>query len=45
MIYRPWVRDNTKHWQVFEDDHHIKRFLELVDEFSSTSIDQGHDEA
>lgn len=40
MRHRPLIPDNVKHWQVFEDDQHIRRFLELIEEFSSTHIDQ-----
>jgi hypothetical protein len=43
MKYRPSIPDNVKHWQVFEDDQHIKKFLEMVDEFSATHIDQEDD--
>jgi len=38
--HRPSIPDNVKHWQVFEDDQQIKRFLELIKEFSSTHIKQ-----
>jgi hypothetical protein len=38
--YRPSIPDNVKHWKVFEDDLEIKRFLEAVDEFSTSHIDQ-----
>ena len=31
--YRPYVRDNVKHWKVFHDDLEIKKFLELIAEF------------
>lgn len=34
------IPDNIKHWQVFEDDQKIKIFLELIEEFSATHIDQ-----
>ena len=40
MFYIPLVYDNTKHYQVFEDDQEIHLFLELGDEFSNTCIDQ-----
>jgi hypothetical protein len=41
--YRPCVPDNVKHWKVFEDDIEIKIFLETVDEFSASHIDQDQD--
>ena len=37
---RPSIPDNTKYWQVFEDDMHIKRFLELSGEFVNTQIEK-----
>jgi len=40
LRYQPSILDNVKHWQVFEDGQHIKIFLELVEEFSTTHIDQ-----
>jgi ribonuclease HI len=40
MRYKPSIHDNVKHWQVFEDDQQIKNFLEMIDEFSATHIDQ-----
>jgi ribonuclease HI len=42
--YRPSIPDNVKHWKVFEDDFKIKRFMEIVEEFSNLHIDQGHDD-
>jgi hypothetical protein len=41
--YRPSIPDNVKHWKVFEYDIEIKRFLEIVDEFSALHIDQDLD--
>jgi hypothetical protein len=38
--YMPSVPDNVKHWKVFEDDLEMKRFLETVDEFFDSHIDQ-----
>ena len=38
--YRPSIPDNVKHWKVFEDDLEIKRFIEIVGEFSALHIDQ-----
>jgi hypothetical protein len=36
MMYRPSIPNNIQHWQVFEDDEQISKFLEMVDEFSET---------
>ena len=33
--YKPSVPDNIKQWRVFEDDIEIKKFLELIGEFSN----------
>jgi hypothetical protein len=41
--YRPSIPDNVKHWKVFEDDLEIKRFLETVEEFFVSHIDQDPD--
>jgi hypothetical protein len=40
MRQKPSIPNNVKHWQIFEDDEQIKKFLEMVDEFSETHIDQ-----
>jgi hypothetical protein len=40
MRHRPSIPNNVQHWQVFEDDEKIKQFLEMIDEFSETHIDQ-----
>ena len=39
MRYRPSIPDNIKHWQVFEDEEQMKRFLDTVGEFSNMEID------
>ena len=39
IVNRPSIPDNTKYWQVFEDDMQIKIFLELSGEFVNTLID------
>ena len=36
---RSSIPDNSKYWQVFEDDMQIQRFLELSEEFVNTPID------
>jgi ribonuclease HI len=40
MRHRPSIPDNVQHWQVFEDDEQLRKFLESVDEFSETYNDQ-----
>jgi hypothetical protein len=40
IINRPSIPYNIQHWQVFEDDEQIKKFLEAVGEFSETHADQ-----
>jgi hypothetical protein len=40
LRHKPSIPNNVQHWQVFEDDEQIKQFLEMVDEFSETHIDQ-----
>lgn len=29
-----------KHWQIFEDDEHLKSFLQVIDDFSFLQIDE-----
>ena len=36
----PSILNNVQHQKVFEDDEQIRQFLEMVDEFSETHIDQ-----
>ena len=31
--------DKVKHWQVFKDEDQVKRFMEMVGEFSNLVID------
>jgi hypothetical protein len=38
--YKPSIPNNIRHWQVFEDDEQIKKFLAAVGEFSETHADQ-----
>lgn len=40
MKYRPSLPDNVQHWKVFDDDYELNRFLQVIDEFSETKIDQ-----
>jgi len=44
MRYKPSIPDNIKHWKAFGDDQQIKMFLEIINEFSFTSIDQDGEE-
>ena len=39
IVNMPSIPDNTKYWQVFEDDMQIKIFLELSGEFVNTKIE------
>ena len=43
IVNRPSIPDNSKYWQVFEDDMQIRRFLELSEEFVNTPIDTEND--
>ena len=43
IVNRPSIPDNSKYWQVFEDDMQIRRFLELSGEFLNTPIDTEND--
>ena len=43
IVNRPSIPDNSKYWQVFEDDMQIKRFLELSGEFVNTHFDNEND--
>jgi hypothetical protein len=38
VIFRPSIPDNLQHWQVFEDDDQIIRFMENRKEFTNTQI-------
>ena len=38
--YRPSLLDNVNFWKVFENDDELSKFLQIVDEFSDTHIDQ-----
>jgi hypothetical protein len=40
MRHKPSIPKKFQHWQVFEDDEKIKQFLEMVDGFYATHIDQ-----
>jgi hypothetical protein len=38
--YKPSIPDNIRHWQIFEDDEQIQKFLIAIGEFSETHPDQ-----
>jgi hypothetical protein len=38
VIFRPSVLDNMNHWQVFDDDKHVIKFLTHMHEFSDFGI-------
>jgi len=39
--HRPYVPDNVKNWQVFEDDQQIQNFLHFTGEFEGLTIEEG----
>lgn len=41
--YKPSVPDNVKSCKVFEDDEQIKWYIEVVEDFSNSTIDQGEE--
>jgi ribonuclease HI len=46
VIFRPSIPDNFKHWQVFNDDKQILRFMNNLQEFSDFEVDwkeEGHE--
>jgi hypothetical protein len=40
---RPFVLNNIKHWQVFQDDREIKIFMECIEEFAYIQNDNEED--
>lgn len=40
MRHRPSIPNNIQHWQVFEDDEQLWKFLEIVDGFVEMHADQ-----
>ena len=40
MRHRPSIPNNIQHWQVFEDDEQLRKFLESIDEFVEMHTDQ-----
>ena len=43
IVNRPSITDNSKYWELFEDDMQITIFLELSGEFVNTHIDTEND--
>ena len=43
IMNRPSIPNNSKYWQVFEDDMQIKRILELSGEFVNTQVESEND--
>ena len=43
IVNIPSIQDNSKYWQVFEDDIHIKIFLKLASDFVNTRVDNEND--
>jgi len=42
--YKPSIPNNVKHYQVFKEDEKVKQFIEVVGEFSNSTIDQVEEE-
>jgi hypothetical protein len=40
MRHRPSIPNNIQHWQVFEEDEQVRKFLEMVDNFAKIHADQ-----
>jgi hypothetical protein len=40
MRHEPSISNNIQHWQVFEDDEQLRKFLESIDEFVEMHSDQ-----
>jgi hypothetical protein len=40
MRHKNSIPNNVYYWQFFEDEEQIKHFLEMVDDFYKTHIDQ-----
>jgi hypothetical protein len=38
--HRPAFPDNIVHWQVFDDDKQINRFMQMSEEFDNLSVDE-----
>jgi hypothetical protein len=40
MRHRTSIPNNIQHWQVFEDDEQLRKFIEMIDELVETHVDQ-----
>ena len=40
VMHKPFVPDNVKSWQVFEDDKQMQKLLTLTREFDGFTIDE-----
>lgn len=43
MLHHPSIRESVKHWQVFEDNQEIFKFMTLIEDFFETHIDLGEE--
>ena len=43
VMFRPSIPDNSEHWQVFNDEKQVIRFLNSLDEFEGFRIDSEED--
>ena len=43
IVNRPSILDNSKYWQIFEDDMKINRFFILFGEFVNTQVESEND--
>lgn len=43
IIFRTYIPDNSEHWQVFDDEKQVIRFLDNLDEFENFRIDSKED--
>jgi hypothetical protein len=44
IIFRPYVPNNVEHWQVFDDDAQIIRFINQLQEFVENDINWREEE-
>jgi hypothetical protein len=40
VIFRPSVPDNMDHWQIFDDDNQVIKFLNHIQEFSEFHVNE-----
>ena len=38
VIFRPSVPDNVEHWQIFNEENQVIRFLKNMEEFSGFKV-------